>query len=44
MVYNMVYYSLFHMWQMFGQSPFNNTLHQSLLIYQETHVVADELL
>ena len=40
----MVYQSLFHLWQAFSQSTFNDTLHQCLLIYQETHIVADELL
>ena len=40
----MVYQSLFHLRQAFGQSTFNDTLHQCLLIYQEAHIVADELL
>ncbi len=40
----MVFYSLFQLWQAFGQPSLNDMLHQRLLIYQETHVIADELL
>lgn len=40
----MVYYILLHLWQTFCQPPLYDTLHQSLLIDQETHIVADELL
>ncbi|MBQ9649055.1 MAG: hypothetical protein IJV25_01410 [Prevotella sp.] len=40
----MVRNSLFHLCQAFIQPSLNDMLHQRLLIYQETHVIADELL
>ena len=40
----MVLNSLFHLGQAFSQLPFNDMFHQRLLVNQETHVIADELL
>ena len=40
----MVLYFLFQLGQTFCQLLLNDTLHQGLLIDQETHVVANELL
>ena len=40
----MVRNSLFHLCQAFIQPSLNDMLHQRLLIYQETHVIADKLL
>ena len=39
----MVFDSLFHLGLQFCQPSLDDTLHQCLLIDQETHVIADEL-
>ena len=39
----MVFDSLFHLGLQFCQPTLDDTLHQRLLIDQETHVIADEL-
>ena len=44
MINNMVLYLLLHLRLQLCQLTFHDTLHQRLLVYQETHIIADELL